>query len=89
MQKIMRKTTILASALLTGLLFSSCVRDLNRVPTNDVTGPKVFTTELGTRQALAKVYGAWAHTEDDVVGIDDGFTGFTRAFFNLQELPQT
>ena len=87
MQKIMRKTTILASALLTGLLFSSCIRDHDRVPTNDVTGPKVFTTELGTRQAFAKVYGAWAHTEDDVVGIDDGFTGFTRAFFNLQELP--
>ncbi len=83
----MKTTTILISTLLTGLLLASCVRDLDRMPTNDVTGPKVYSTELGTRQAFAKVYGAWAHTEDDVVGIDDGFTGFTRAFFNLQELP--
>ena len=38
-------------------------------------------------QALAKVYGAWALTEGDVAGVDDGFTGFTRGFYNLQELP--
>ena len=87
MKKIMKTTTILISTLLTGLLLASCVRDLDRLPTNDVTGPKVYSTELGTRQAFAKVYGAWALTEDDVAGIDDGFTGFTRAFFNLQELP--
>lgn len=87
MKKIMKTTTILISTLLTGLLLVSCVRDLDRVPTNDVTGPKVFSTEEGTRQAFAKVYGAWALTEGDVADIDDGFTGFTRAFFNLQELP--
>lgn len=87
MQKIMKTTTILISTLLTGLLLASCVRDCDRVPTNDVTGPKVFATEEGTRQAFAKVYGAWSLTEGDVAGIDDGFTGFTRAFFNLQELP--
>ena len=87
MQKIMKTNTILISTLLTGLLLASCVRDLDRMPTNDVTGSKVFATEEGTRQAFAKVYGAWALTEGDVAGIDDGFTGFTRAFFNLQELP--
>ena len=87
MQKIMKTTTILISTLLTGLLLASCVRDLDRMPTNDVTGTKVFATEEGTREAFAKVYGAWALTEGDVAGIDDGFTGFTRAFFNLQELP--
>lgn len=87
MKKIMKTTTILISTLLTGLLLASCVRDLDRLPTNDVTGPKVYSTELGTRQALAKVYGAWTLTEGDVVDIDDGSSGFIRAFFNLQELP--
>lgn len=87
MQKIMKTTTILISTLLTGLLLASCVRDLDRMPTNDVTGTKVFATEEGTREAFAKVYGAWALAEGDVAGIDDGTSGFTRAFFNLQELP--
>lgn len=57
------------------------------MPTNDVTESIVYSTEEGTWQAFAKVYGAWGLTEGDVAGIDDGFTGFTRAFFNLQELP--
>ena len=83
----MKTTTILISTLLTGLLLASCVRDLDRMPTNDVTGTKVFSTEEGTRQAFAKVYGACALAEGDVAGIDDGTSGFTRAFFNLQELP--
>lgn len=47
---------------------------------------EVYETEEGTMQALAKVYGAWALTEGDVAGVDDGFTGFTRGFYNLQEL---
>lgn len=86
--KIMKTTIhILLPVLLTGLLLSSCMKDLDRTPTNDVTGKTVYSTEQGTRQAFAKVYGAWALTEGDVAGIDDGFTGFTRAFFNLQELP--
>ncbi len=69
------------------LLSTSCIKDLDRVPTNDVTSVKVYETEEGTMQALAKVYGAWALSEGDVAGVDDGFTGFTRGFYNLQELP--
>lgn len=69
------------------LLSTSCIKDLDRFPTNDVTSVKVYETEEGTKQALAKVYGAWALTEGDVAGVDDGFTGFTRGFYNLQELP--
>lgn len=83
----MRRTTILTLALLSGLLFTSCTKDLDRVPTNDVTDPVVYSSEEGTRQAFAKVYGAWSLTEGDVVGVDDGFTGFTRCLYNLQELP--
>lgn len=83
----MRRINILATALLSGLLFTSCMKDLDRVPTNDVTDPIVYSTEQGTWQAFAKVYGAWSLSEGDVVGVDDGFTGFTRCFYNLQELP--
>ncbi len=77
----------LTAALLAALALSSCVKDLDRFPTNDVTSVKVYATEEGTKQALAKVYGAWSLTEGDVAGVDDGFTGFTRGLFNLQELP--
>lgn len=69
------------------LVASSCVGDLDRFPTNDTTNKDVYGSQEGTMQALAKVYGAWALTEGDVAGIDDGFTGFVRGFWNLQELP--
>lgn len=40
------------------LLSTSCIKDLDRFPTNDVTSVNVYETEEGTMQALAKVYGA-------------------------------
>lgn len=83
----MHKIKLLSAALLSSFLLTSCVKDLDRFPTNDVTESVVYATEEGTLQALAKVYGAFSLTENDVAGIDDGFTGFTRGFFNLQELP--
>lgn len=69
------------------MILSSCLKDLNRFPTNDVTNKTVYGTPEGTMQALAKVYGAWAMTEGDVVGMDDGSTGFIRNYWNLNVLP--
>lgn len=68
------------------LVSSACVKDLDRFPTNDVTNKKVYDTNEGTMQALTKVYGAWALTEGDVAGMDDGSTGFIRNFWNLNVL---
>lgn len=65
----------------------SCVKDLDRLPTNDVTKKSVYDSPDNTMRALAKVYGAWALTEGDVAGMDDGSTGFVRNFWNLNELP--
>ncbi|MDO5017580.1 MAG: RagB/SusD family nutrient uptake outer membrane protein [Porphyromonas sp.] len=87
MKKIHKYIVYIAPILAVGMLSTSCVKDLDRYPTNDVTSVTVYTTEEGTMQAFAKVYGAWSLSEGDVAGVDDGFTGFTRGFFNLQELP--
>lgn len=84
LNNIIKKSLLLGSFM---VVASSCVKDLDRFPTNDVTNKKVYETPEGTMQALAKVYGAWAMTEGDVAGMDDGSTGFVRNFWNLNVLP--
>ncbi|MER3463277.1 MAG: RagB/SusD family nutrient uptake outer membrane protein [Chitinophagaceae bacterium] len=78
----------------TSVMMISCTKDLNRVPTNDVTSLTVYSTPAGYKQALAKVYGAFALTgnqgpagQGDIQGIDEGFSDFFRLFWNAQELP--
>ena len=72
---------------------TSCLSDLDRFPINDVTGDDVYTSVLGFRQALARVYGTLSLTgqhgpagQGDIAGMDEGFSGFTRTFWNLQTL---
>jgi hypothetical protein len=83
-------------ALLVGLftiILASCTKDLNRFPQNATTSVDVYSTATGYKQALAKVYGAFALTGNqgpagsgDVQGIDEGFSDFYRLFWNVQEL---
>lgn len=72
------------------LSLASCHSDLDRLPTNDQTAGDIFSDPLATKQALAKVYGAYALTGNgsggDIQGIDEGSSDFLRNFFNLQEL---
>ena len=77
--------TVLGLAMMLGL--SSCHADLDRMPTNINTARKVYSTPEGVKQSLAEVYGTYAIPQDEVKGLDAGFTDFFRAFFNLQELP--
>lgn len=86
---------ILAGAFLVATM-GSCVKDLDRLPTNDVTAEQVYSTPLGYRQAFAKVYGAWATTgnqgpagNNDLQGVPDegNFADFLRTFWYTQELP--
>jgi starch-binding outer membrane protein, SusD/RagB family len=74
-------------------LLSSCTKDLDRLPQNDVTSETVFATPEGYKQALAKVYGAFAVTGNkgpsglgDIRGIDEGTSDFLRLYWKAQEL---
>lgn len=82
-----------AGALLLLLGLTACHKDLDRYPSNVTTEREVFGEGLSTKQALAKVYGAYALTanshegiDKDIQGINDGFSDFLRGYFNLQEL---
>jgi hypothetical protein len=70
-----------------------CQKQLDLVPTNDLTSEKIYSTAGGYEQVMAKVYGAMALTGNsgpagsgDVNG-DEGFSDFVRGFWNLQTLP--
>ncbi len=84
-------TLLFAGGLL--IWMGSCTKDLNRIPINTTTSDNVFTTAKGTKEALAKVYGAFAMTgssgsgSSDLAGIDPGNSDFLRLYWNLQELP--
>ena len=74
----------------------SCEKKLNLFPQNDVTSEVVYSTPLGYKQALAKIYGAMALTgnigpagSSDVSfpGSDEGQNSdFFRTFWKAQEL---
>lgn len=81
------KTLALGVSLLATLGLGSCHADLDRKPTNVTTAEKVYSTPLGVKQALAKVYGTFSMPGTDVVGQNSDFTDFYRSYFNLQELP--
>lgn len=75
-------------------VFTSCTKDLDRLPQNEITAAQVFTTPQGYKQAFAKVYGAFALTGNqgpagngDIQGIDEGFSDFLRLYWKAQELP--
>ncbi len=87
---------IVSAALLLGATAASCTKDLDRLPTNDVTSDVVYATPLGYKQSLAKIYGSNALTGNsgpagaaDVFypGSDEGQNAdFYRTFWNAQEL---
>ncbi|MGY0040164.1 RagB/SusD family nutrient uptake outer membrane protein [Pedobacter sp. NJ-S-72] len=84
--KIFTATAILMAA------FSSCKKDLNLKPTNDITSDVAYSTPAGYKQVLAKIYGSFATTggggsgNSDLGGIDAGASDFIRLYWNAQEL---
>lgn len=73
--------------------FSSCKKDLNLTPTNELTADVVYATPAGYKQVLAKVYGSFATVgrsgagdNGDLIGIDAGASDFLRLYWNVQEL---
>jgi len=92
MKYISKKIALILAGM--SLVLTSCFSDLDRFPVNDVTGEEVYRDVMGFKMALAKVYGAMILTGNagpagmpDIAGIDEGFSGFTRTFFNLQVTP--
>lgn len=86
---------ILLAALLVAVS-TGCTKKLDLVPLNDVTADAVYSTPEGYKQALAKVYGAFALTgntggsgapdiSSQIIN-DEGNSDFLRLYFNLQEL---
>lgn len=72
---------------------SSCKKDLNLSPTNDITSDVAYSTPAGYKQVLAKIYASYATTSgsgsgnSDLGGIDAGTSDFIRLYWNAQELP--
>jgi hypothetical protein len=76
---------------------SACTKKLDLVPTNDITASTVYSTPTGYKQALAKIYGAFALTGNASNGggspdippaiiSDEGNSDFMRLYWNMQEL---
>ena len=71
---------------------TSCTKDLNQKPLNDITADVAYNSLAGYKQVLAKVYGSFGLTgntgagSSDLGGIDPGFSDFLRLYWNLQEL---
>lgn len=76
------------------VMISSCSKQLDLFPQNDLTSEDVYATPAGYRQVLAKIYGGLATTGNvgpagasDIQGLDEGSQSpFLRGFFNCQEL---
>jgi len=94
MKKNHFKIIIAASLLIVSM--AACTKKLDLVPTNDITAQTVYSTSLGYKQALAKIYGAFALTGNqggtgnaDIpsqIIADEGNSDFLRLYWNLQEL---
>jgi hypothetical protein len=82
---------------LVGLMLSaaSCTSDLDVKPIDpsQTFSKDVFSTPLGYKQALAKLYASYAVSgqegpsgQPDIQGIDEGFGNYFRQYWNAQEL---
>lgn len=89
------KKNILYFITVVAITLTSCFDDLNRFPVNDTTSEVVYSTFDGTKEALAKIYGAYTLSgqtgpagRPDIVGLDEGQNAdFLRCWFNHQEMP--
>ena len=90
----MKRISVYITNMVLGIvLLTSCHKQLDREPPNTLPSEKVYTTETGYLQVLAKVYGSMALTGNqgpagsgDVAGIDEGTSDFLRLFWKAQEL---
>jgi hypothetical protein len=88
--------SIIVCAAVMTIVIASCTKKLDLLPTNDITAETVYSTPAGYKQALAKVYAAFALTGNtggtgspdipSAIIADEGNSDFLRLYWNLQEL---
>lgn len=85
---------ILIAGLLLGMTLESCNKNKILIPNDQTTSAEVYSTPAGYKQAMAKVYAAFALTGNsgptgsgDIQGVDEGTSDFFRLFWCAQELP--
>ncbi len=90
MKKLFLQSTLV---LVVAAVFTSCLKDLDRQPTNDTTSQTALADFQGYQASIAKVYGAYALTGNagpagngDVQGIDEGTSDFLRLYWWVQEI---
>ncbi len=93
----MKSRTIIKSifALVTLFIVTSCAKNLDLFPVNDLTQETTYSTVDGYKSVLAKIYGGLSMTGNNTAGkpdigggLDEGSqVAFIRGFFNHQELP--
>ncbi len=90
----MKYTILFAIVAMMGV--TSCVDDLDVTPLdpNLLTPEAVYKDFTGYESVVAKLYAGFAITgqqgpagNGDVGGVDEGFSGYVRMLWNLQELP--
>ena len=83
-------------ALVTLIMVTSCAKNLDLFPVNDLTPETTYSTPEGYKAVLSKIYGGLSMTgnqgpsgQPDIAGgLDEGSqVAFIRGFFNHQELP--
>lgn len=87
---------LLLTALLSIAGLSSCFDDLDTMPLDDnqLVAAQVYSTADGYMGVLAKCYGSLIQTgqqggdggDGDLEGANEGYSGYTRLLFYLQEL---
>lgn len=87
------KTIITAASVVMLLSATSCMKDLEQTPVVDVTSETIYGNFANYPNALAKLYGGFAHGGNeagggnpDINGIDGNFSQYTRQLFTLQVL---
>jgi len=91
----MKRYKYLLAVAISSFVMAACNNNLDLAPTNDVVAEDVYANPQGYKQALAKVYGAFALTGNATTGSqdipaviirDEGNSDFLRLYWNLQEL---
>lgn len=91
----MKSNILIVSILLVCCtMFSSCLGDLDTEPLdkNQLVAKDVYSTAAGYKGVIAKCYASLIQTgqqggdggDGDVGGIDEGYSGYTRALYYLQ-----
>lgn len=92
----MKKFKIIGlAAILTAVMVTSCVKDLDVTPKDKtiITSVNVYSTPQSYIEGLAKLYATFSVSGQqgpsgmpDIAGIDEGFGNYLRQYWNCQEL---